>query len=188
MTSSKIFSLQSFFSRQECSELVSMIEAIGFESQFSGDVRLIRSRAQFEDPELAKLIWVRLYPSLPKLSDIYDLGFPPEPSITNGLETYFPVHLNERFRCYKYGPDEEFRRHQDFSHKYSDAKRTFLTLLIYLNDGYQGGETSFDDICVTPNLGMLTFFPHELEHQGCKVISGIKYTLRTDIVYESQTD
>jgi prolyl 4-hydroxylase len=185
MNSNRIITIEGFLTTDECTSFVDAIEAIGFENQYAGDGRLIRSRAQFEDHDWAKLIWERLKPSLPKLTEIYSDGLSPEPAPAKPLETYAPISLNERFRCYKYGTDEEFRRHQDFAHEYTETKRTFLTVLIYLNDGYEGGETSFDDFVVNPKLGMLAMFPHELEHEGRKIASGLKYSLRTDAVYES---
>ena len=185
MNSNRITTIEGFLTTDECSAFVDAIESIGFENQYTGDGRHIRSRAQFEDQDWAKLIWERLKPSLPKLTDVYFGEFSPEPDPSKPLETYTPVALNERFRCYKYGADEEFRRHQDFAHEYTDIKRTFLTVLIYLNDGYDGGETSFNDFVVNPKLGTLAMFPHELEHEGRKILSGVKYSLRTDAVYES---
>lgn len=185
MNSSKVQILDSFLSPAECSAIVEQIESMGFDNQFSGDGRLLRSRAQFEHFQLSLHLWTRLKPSLPRLTEIYGETFKPEPAPKRALESYVPVQLNERFRCYRYGSDEEFRRHQDFAHEYSDSKRTFLTVLVYLNAGYAGGETLFEHVRVCPKLGMLAFFPHELEHEGCKVLSGMKYTLRTDVVYES---
>ena len=185
MNSNRIFTIERFLTADECSSFVDAIEAIGFENQYAGDGRHIRNRAQFEDRKWAELIWERLKPSLPKLTEIYFDDFSPDPTPRKPLETYEPIALNERFRCYKYETDEEFRRHQDFAHEYTDLKRTFLTVLIYLNDGYDGGETSFDEIVVNPKLGMLAMFPHELEHEGRKITSGVKYSLRTDAVYES---
>ena len=185
MTSNNIITRENFLSPEECTALVAAIESFGFASQFAGDGRLIRSRAQFEEPTWAQLIWERLRPSIPALTEVYSEQFLPEPTPQLPLSQYMPVHLNERFRCYKYGPDEEFRRHQDFAHEYSATKRTFLTVLLYLNDGYSGGETAFDNWVVQPKLGQLVMFPHELEHEGCRILSGWKYTLRSDVVFEA---
>lgn len=187
MNANRIRTIEEFFSPEECQSFLDVCQIHGFKSQYAGDGRLIRSRSQFEDQFWANLIWERLESSLPKLADVYAEGLSPDPNPSRSLDAYAPVQLNERFRCYKYGADEEFRRHQDFAHEYSDTKRTFLTVLIYLNEGYAGGETSFDDFCVKPKLGMLAMFPHELEHEGCKIVSGVKFTLRTDVVYESVT-
>jgi hypothetical protein len=66
---------------------------------------------------------------------------------------------------------------------------------MYLNDdGLEGGETSFipdrenpEDGCVkvSPKAGsVLIFQQRDLYHQGCEVTNGVKYTVRTDLLYE----
>ena len=182
---SQIITIESFLTPAECESFIETIEAIGFSTQHSGEGQPIRSRAQFEHQTISDTIWERLRPSLPKLSEVYADQLIPEPKPKAPLESYVPHGLNNRFRCYKYGAKEEFRRHQDFAHEFTDTERTFLTVLLYLNDGYIGGETTFDDFTVEPTLGMLAMFPHELQHEGRKIESGIKYSLRTDVIYTS---
>lgn len=55
--------------------------------------------------------------------------------------------------------------------------------MIYLNDGYEGGETTFNNITVKPKQGTVLLFFHDLEREGSSVKKGIKYVLRTDIMY-----
>ena len=55
--------------------------------------------------------------------------------------------------------------------------------MIYLNDNYQGGETSFNDVIIKPKQGMALIFQHDVEHAGNPVTQGAKYVLRTDIMY-----
>lgn len=182
----RIQTIDGFLTAAECESFLATIESIGFDDQFAGDGRLLRSRAQFEDRHWADLIWQRLPPAIPSLSEMYDAHFLPEPLPQIPLNRFRPVQLNERFRCYKYGELEEFRRHQDFAHEYGPDKRTFYTVLIYLNAGYSGGQTRFDDVTVEPTLGQLVLFPHELAHEGCRVESGMKYTVRTDVVFAAE--
>lgn len=181
----RIQAIAGFLSRAECAALLDTIHAAGFEEQYAGDGRLLRSRAQFEDPGWADLIWQRLRPAIPPLTEMYSDDFLPEPRPKAELQDYRAVQLNERFRCYRYGSTEEFRRHQDFAHEYSASKRTFYTVLIYLNDDFRGGETAFDGFTVHPETGLLVLFPHELEHEGRRIETGIKYSLRTDVVFEA---
>jgi hypothetical protein len=59
----------------------------------------------------------------------------------------------DRLRFYKYKKDEEYPEHMDGSYsrtitynnesQQSFKQHSFLTLLIYLNDEFQGGETKF---------------------------------------------
>jgi hypothetical protein len=52
-----------------------------------------------------------------------------------------------------------------------------------LNDDYEGGETKFNMTSVKGRKGMALVFLHSLPHEGAEVKSGIKYVLRTDIMY-----
>lgn len=65
---------------------------------------------------------------------------------------------------------------------------SILTLMIYLNDGYTGGETQFLDnsrappqpVVVKGEAGAALVFNHDAEHMGCPVTRGTKYIMRTD--------
>jgi hypothetical protein len=59
--------------------------------------------------------------------------------------------------------------------------------MVYLNDNFQGRETTFNDLIIGPKQGVSLIFTHHLEHEGSAVIEGIKYVLRTDIVYRLQS-
>jgi hypothetical protein len=64
-----------------------------------------------------------------------------------------------------------------------------VQLMIYLNSGFDGGETHFYDAdlqlraTVRPETGMALLFRHAQLHEGAPVISGRKYVLRTDVMY-----
>ena len=68
--------------------------------------------------------------------------------------------------------------------------RSLKTLLIYLNEDSVGGETVFftehgtELLRVIPRTGTALCFSHELLHEGRVVLSGRKYVLRTDILYQ----
>ena len=55
--------------------------------------------------------------------------------------------------------------------------------MIYLNEDMIGGETKFNHHSIKPATGKALIFKHELVHEGSKVIKGIKYVLRTDVMY-----
>jgi hypothetical protein len=131
------------------------------------------------------------------------------------------VGVNARFRVFRYGPETTYRKHVDGSWpeayltpegEYivdkSDGKvRSRLTLLVYLNDGFGGGATTFfgavpgapGEIAstgVVPVEGACLCFPHgDAEdspvHEGSAVFEGkngtkYKYIVRTDILFEVQ--
>lgn len=66
-----------------------------------------------------------------------------------------------------------------------------LTLQIYLNEVKKGGSTRFFDqrlkdgiLDVNPCTGSLVIFKQaDWSHSGEPVVSGLKYTIRTDIMY-----
>ncbi len=164
--------------------MIQRLESVGFHQQFSGDKnRIIRTRCVYADQEFVDSLWPRMRPSIPELSELYDESFPPEPIPISPLESFRPTGLNELLRCYKYQPGEQFRRHEDFAHEWDSTKRTFLTVLFYLNEDFTGGETRFEEGVVEPKIGTAAIFPHELVHEGCPVATGVKYSLRSDVVF-----
>jgi hypothetical protein len=124
--------------------------------------------------------------------------------------------INRRFRVYRYVPGAEYRCHIDgawppsgvdrATRKYQydaspkDAKQSSLfTFLIYLNDEFEGGETTFfvpgvregvmNAYPVKPVMGGVAVFPHgeakgALLHEGTGVRKGAKYIIRTDVEYD----
>jgi prolyl 4-hydroxylase len=74
------------------------------------------------------------------------------------------------------------------SHEWSlrrSRERSHLTFMIYINDGYEGGETAFDEFEVKPESGMALWFVHQLRHKGNPVTAGRKYALRSDVMYRT---
>lgn len=56
--------------------------------------------------------------------------------------------------------------------------------MIYLNEDFVGGETSFDELNIVPKTGMAFCFIHEQKYVGNPVSQGFKYVLRSDIMYQ----
>jgi hypothetical protein len=67
----------------------------------------------------------------------------------------------------------------------SPRERSFITVIVYLNDESVGGETLFADVSVKPEIGTALLFPHEVMHQGSQILSGVKWVLRTDVMYRA---
>ena len=63
--------------------------------------------------------------------------------------------------------------------------RSLLTLLVYLDDDFDGGATDFPEQgeTVTPRAGDALWFQHALLHAGRPVTRGTKHVLRTDVLY-----
>eukprot|EP00040_Diaphanoeca_grandis_P005105 m.31408 g.31408 ORF g.31408 m.31408 type:complete len:484 (-) comp16453_c0_seq1:70-1521(-) len=125
---------------------------------------------------------------------------------------YKAVGLNRRFRCYRYVPGAEYRPHIDGAWPgsglddtgryiydvHSGKVRSKLTFLIYLNEDFGGGCTTYyaprqdcegvmDRRGVKPRCGSAMVFPHgdtqgALLHEGSGVTRGVKYVIRTDVL------
>jgi hypothetical protein len=115
--------------------------------------------------------------------------------------------VNKRLRFLKYGAGQFFRPHCDgpYGEQGPDGEvlRTHFTVHLYLNDSKKevpgatlaGGATSFlsgDEtrkFDVDPRAGRVLIFQHKkLYHSGDDVTAGIKYTVRTDIMYKLRKD
>ena len=63
-----------------------------------------------------------------------------------------------------------------------------ITVQLYLNQSFEGGETTFlgganEKEAVIPKIGSVLVFEHRLLHEGSILLSGIKYAIRTDVMY-----
>ncbi len=169
-----IFTLSGFLSAVECEEYVRFSEARGFGdapvSTSFGQVMMkdVRnnSRVMVDDPVLAQLVWDRAAPYVPGM-----------------LARHRAIGVNERFRFYRYDVGQTFRWHRDGYFERPNRERSRLTLMIYLNDDFEGGHTRFEDAIICPAAGMALFFAHHLLHEGAVITRGRKYVMRTDVTY-----
>ena len=123
--------------------------------------------------------------------------------------------VNARWRLFRYGKERTYRPHIDgswpgsgrcsktgeyTSDAFNGDRRSRYTFLIYLNDGFEGGGTTFylpskdesdgfDTVAVKPSQGSVLCFPQgntaSLLHEGSRVTGGDarKYVVRTDLLY-----
>ncbi|AYV83792.1 MAG: hypothetical protein Hyperionvirus11_65 [Hyperionvirus sp.] len=92
------------------------------------------------------------------------------------------------FGCYQ--PGQEFGIHTDTGLYYNNEKQlaTTYTLLIYLNDNFNGGLTTFYDSALTeicsiiPKRGRALLFDIDLAHKGNKVQDNSKYWIGIEII------
>jgi hypothetical protein len=88
------------------------------------------------------------------------------------------------------------------------VQQSVYTLLVYLNDDFSGGQTGYwpdhagihcrfrrseekqhsskkqHQVCVTPVAGMAVIQDQNILHEGLPTTKGVKYILRTDLVFE----
>ena len=103
--------------------------------------------------------------------------------------------LNERLSFLKYSVGEYFKPHEDgFYIRPDNSEISYITVQIYLNDldEEDGGATTFTenaynriykDYSVIPKVGRVLLFEHDIEHEGSILKNGLKYCIRTDVMY-----
>jgi hypothetical protein len=99
--------------------------------------------------------------------------------------------LNERLRFLRYDSGDYFKPHYDGRYLKPDGSEfSLITIQIYLNEDFSGGETTFlskstdDRLEVVPKTGMILIFDQTLYHEGSELIDGRKYTIRTDVMFK----
>lgn len=170
----QIFTVADFFTPDECREHITKAEVTGFGAapingtfgpELRPDVRN-NSRVILDDQEMAAALWDRIRVYVPLRVGHWEA-----------------VGVNERFRYYRYDLGQQFNWHYDGAYERPSGERSNLTFMVYLNDGFEGGETSFENVRVIPRQGMALLFVHQIRHKGEPVIRGRKYALRTDVIY-----
>jgi radical SAM protein with 4Fe4S-binding SPASM domain len=91
----------------------------------------------------------------------------------------------ERMIYLRYSQAHFFAMHTDSPYEAGDKTSSLFTLMIYLNDDFEGGGTYFPDIdrVVSPKAGAALMFPHSLRHEGQRLLGGTKYALHTFVLY-----
>jgi predicted 2-oxoglutarate/Fe(II)-dependent dioxygenase YbiX len=126
------------------------------------------TRVMWDDPAEANALLARVAAHVPaRLSGLSLLG------------------ANPRLRLYRYGPGERHGAHWDTVVQFEGGAQSLLTMVFYLNDDFEGGETDFTELNrkIVPRRGSVLLFQHRVLHIASEVTRGEKLVLRTDIVY-----
>jgi prolyl 4-hydroxylase len=175
--SDTIFQIENFWSKKVCIDIIDDLETSNMfsdsESNFLKKNSLEdnieernKNRILYNSEELANEIWGNLQNQLRVIFD------------------YKPIGINKEFRFYRYTKGQEFKPHQDWPCKIGKNLKSYYSLLIYLNEEFEGGYTKFNELEIKPQTGSAVFFKHEIFHSSTKILSGLKYILRTDIISE----
>mmetsp|Transcript_26013 Transcript_26013/g.72680 ORF Transcript_26013/g.72680 Transcript_26013/m.72680 type:complete len:417 (+) Transcript_26013:48-1298(+) len=130
---------------------------------------------------------------------------PAELRVGYGYEgVWRPTGLNECLRFCKYNPGGFFRQHCDATFRRSEDEMSLFTCMFYLNGDFGGGATRFLDsngaisqesslkqaedarvlASVAPEPGLcILFFQPGLLHEGEDLHDGVKYILRSDMMF-----
>ncbi len=176
--SDRAFGIDDFLSASECHQLIVEAERHGFDAAtvrtMAGPKMLqnIRNneRVIFESPDWVANLWQRLTTvNLPTLDGEVAMALPKD------------------LRFYKYTVGQRFRMHKDGG--WTEANMSSkLTFMVYLNDGFVGGETDFREFKVIPKMGSALLFIHDTWHEGAAVTEGVKYVLRSDVLYHPKAN
>jgi hypothetical protein len=194
------FVLENFFSSEECDYYVNKAKEIGFhnlKNQYPEDYRN-SERLSFLSDDIAALIWERLKNFLEK----EDLNGK-KPMNINVSGVWKPSRVNNGIKITKYTSGSFFKPHIDNVFIFNPQEITIHTILIYLNDEFEGGETNFCEIpehglksflfngisykiieSIKPVKGRAIVFENYKCHEGSKLLSGTKYIMKTEIVFK----
>ena len=163
--------IDNIFTVEDCVKLIKFAENQGFQKVNDGNSQYWRTN--FFNQELAYILFNELR-QMGKIPDIID--------------DKRVVCLNTEFRISKYEPGQEFRMHKDGVNQDRYGNHSILTLNIFLNDNFEGGQINFYwrnkllRQSIEPIPGRGTLFYTQQFHSGEKVIEGYKYLLRTDVM------
>lgn len=215
----RAFCLANVLSHDECSRLVDAASILGYRPDHPSNLPSptgIDSCEWLVDDSIHDLVYDRVKKHLPlsmgeaSSNDINDAN---KNNKSNSSNINALCGINKRWRFFRYGQDCVYRPHIDgswpagslaedgksYQIDKSGSTRSYLTFLIYLNDGFEGGETRFfypDETGantlvargIIPKMGSVLVFPQgntaSLLHEGSAVTTGEKYVVRTDVLYK----
>ena len=180
-----------------------MVNVGNYQQELMTDIRDC-GRIIWDDHEIVAKLWSRIKHLVPEIELVKGKPKITGPGPAKRKETMIATRLNERMRFLKYGPGQYFRPHFDGQFRVPGGDEVSLfTLHLYLNgvgeegilkEGKEGrlkgGATTFHsddishDVDVVPMTGRVLIFQHRgLMHSGADVLEGVKYTLRTDLMF-----
>lgn len=167
-----IFTIQHFLTDSECISYINLINNTTNICPFTNSG--IFKNNKFTDSNISNSLYKRLcdFISVDRLLKINIIG------------------NNDLIMTGQYEPEQEFSLHTDtglYYDKINKLKSTY-TLLIYLNDDFEGGETTFYDqsfneqFKITPQKGMALIFNIDNWHRGCKIKKGNKLWIGCELI------
>ena len=179
--------LHNVLSPNECQSIIQRAESIGFEQALlnvGGGRQILATESRnsdrciVDDKAFAQEVFRRVWKYIPQT--VRD---------SDGT-TLKATCLNERMRILRYKKGHYFRKHSDGQYDREDGSETSrMTVMIYLNGDYTGGHTLVfsdsgdEEKSIIAEPGLVFIFRHELAHESPKLESGVKYAIRTDLMY-----
>eukprot|EP01113_Clastostelium_recurvatum_P032326 TRINITY_DN4139_c0_g1_i2.p1 TRINITY_DN4139_c0_g1~~TRINITY_DN4139_c0_g1_i2.p1 ORF type:complete len:540 (+),score=116.92 TRINITY_DN4139_c0_g1_i2:92-1711(+) len=201
------FIMTDVLSRTQCKQILAAAEQVGF----TPDAPVAGAAGEQTSILAHNLFWLADHDIL---TNIMERCSPHLPLEVNGGAL---AGLNARWRVYRYVPGAVYRPHIDgawpgsglhaetgaYEYDLYKDRRSKLTFLIYLNEEFEGGATTFftpaaaegkmNSWPVRPRTGCVVCFPHgeakgALLHEGSAIMpstttGSTKYIIRTDVLY-----
>jgi|GEM_PF-1746321 hypothetical protein len=158
---------------QECEALIAKAEAAEFKVARMKDKGRNNKETFVKCPETMQTILLRLSEQVSQEASM----------------DFQVLRLGPVLECYRYEAGEFVTAHCDAPREIEPGLRSKYTLVIYLSDEIEGGDTVFPNkgIRVSPTQGRAVLFDHVIRHEGAKVLGGIKYIVRTDVAVSDLT-
>ncbi|AKT40688.1 2OG-Fe(II) oxygenase [Chondromyces crocatus] len=180
-----IWTVPALYTAAECAELLSGVpdEAWIPSTVNSASGRVVDKRirnnllAVLRKPAISEELYRRVLPHVPRQMKAEVHG--------RSLVPMEVVGVHVPARIYRYDVGQHFGLHQDQSYFRDDGAKSLLTLMVYLNEGFEGGATTFPEQqrTIVPRTGTALLFQHMVLHAGESVTRGTKYVLRSDVLY-----
>ncbi|EYF07786.1 2OG-Fe(II) oxygenase [Chondromyces apiculatus] len=180
-----LWTVPALFSAAECAEMLAGVDAHEWlpSTVNSATGRVVDTRirdntlAVLRDPALAEELYRRVLPHVPRAMLAEVEGRSHVAMEVTGV--HVPV------RIYRYEVGQHFGLHQDQAYFRGDGAKSLLTLMVYLNEDFEGGETDFpeQERTIVPSTGTALLFQHMVLHAGNRVRRGTKLVLRSDVLY-----
>jgi hypothetical protein len=196
----EIFIIDNVLKNNECDDLVKKTKQhyANMSREYPSDIRG-NNRVLVISEKLKETINGRIMDVVNFPDNVKPCGFG-----TDGKWKY--LNVNECFRFSEYvSPNVGFLPHRDATYIKDENNRSIYTIIIYLNEEYDGGNTYFcepkrdrikgETVNEELSEGHETFFTykpkkcsalifnHNIVHAGDTVVSGTKYILRSDLVF-----
>eukprot|EP01091_Cochliopodium_minus_P016899 TRINITY_DN6476_c0_g1_i1.p1 TRINITY_DN6476_c0_g1~~TRINITY_DN6476_c0_g1_i1.p1 ORF type:complete len:1102 (-),score=264.92 TRINITY_DN6476_c0_g1_i1:14-3127(-) len=195
-----VFTIDNLLSEEECNYYIQQTNKVGYEDlsmQFEKEYRGSHTILVI-DEDLSTGVWKRLQKCFTEedLLLIKPVGF--------GNEGTWKVRgLNQCFKFSKYEEGACFQGHIDGPWVPAKDVSSIFTVVIYLNDDFEGGETNFYEeplgsklqgkrgvvkkenalAKIVPKRGRALLFNHDTFHEGDTVLKGTKYIIRTEVLF-----
>lgn len=195
------FVLRGLMTRAEVSDVLCQAETFGYRPCPEAKRIRVTERVLVMAGALAELLFARALPHLEDVT-ISESGERAKGIPHNAPSgKWVPVGLNPCFRVCRYSPGGFFLPHFDAGFDESNEVRSFKTFMLYLNDVDAGGPTCFySDVqkhyqkpdpqkvvsSLQPECGSCLIFNHCITHDGGKLDQGLKFLLRTEVMYRLQ--